>query len=477
MWTMGRQIVAGTTFGLFSILGSGVNGGFQADGVGQQLNQNIGVADIRPIQSGEAVTFIDRSRTKLFSTGFTQQYDHIGVQELTLFADHIGIKRFKKICYQETPYSIVWGITDDDELFTVTINQNQQVRGWAQHELGGQLVVDGCCVPPRVCDIDVIPSVDEKYDEIYMLVERTVNGQNVFNIEVVERFHEINSFVGEVAYLDGQISLANSAGSSPSREFAEGPVGSSSRSPGRYSVRDATGWHYFTVADGQYQFDVRERDPDLPNDDPVHGRDWVADPDDCEWRLLPKPAYCEDPEFVSGDWLVWQPPCSAIEVRRCVDSISGAGDYVGETLAAFHDGDTSSVEIDVNGNGQLGGCVVTIGYDYVSEFELLPFRQNLGSTDGANDPLKIVEIALYVLCGVMMEAGSGSRDGYHKQAENFEPFEFETGTRGYDGWVSHPAFTPQNDSNSEFGLSVRALGPYPAVVRNVEAIINASGGR
>lgn len=469
MWTSGNHLLTGTAQGVFSITGAGVNGSFQADAVAQRLNSSIGVADIRPVQVGENVVFVDRARCKLYNTGFGGQFEQITLDELSLFSDHIGDQKFKKITYQENPYKIIWGITECNELFSVTYDPRQQVRGWARHQIGGQLIVNGCCVAAEVCDLETIPGVDEETDDVYIVVKRTIQGEDRYSIEVLDTFHDTASIIEDSIYLDGRIDLSNEV-EIPELNF-KGPQGFIQLLDGSYAIRDKECWHYFDVKDFRYEFCEFI-------DCPEAGRDWVFE--DSEWRLLEKPRYCDDREKIKEIPKSWRPPCNVNQIRSAVTVIGGLDCFEGERLIAYTDGVAQDITV-LNGEANVSGSIVSVGYEYESCFELLPYRQNLGSTDGANDPFTISDVSLYLYDAVHIEMGSGECNLVRGQLEHYERMQIDQSTHkkisSFEGWASAPAFTGVNSTNSDFGLSIRALGPYPCIVRGIETIINASGGR
>lgn len=77
--------------------------------------------------------------------------------------------------YQQEPWSVVWGARSDGTLLGFTFLKEHEVSAWHRHPLGGSGVVESVCVIPGTSS-----------DEVWMIVNRTVNSATV---RYVERLH------------------------------------------------------------------------------------------------------------------------------------------------------------------------------------------------------------------------------------------------------------------------------------------------
>ena len=465
---MGRQVVVGTARQVFSLLGAGVSGAFAADGTAQQKNDKVSCADKRPAEVTEGILFIDGSRRKLYRTGFFGQYDQVSVFDQSLFVPHFGAERFAQITYQESPFSICWAVTDTGRLLSHTVWPQEQVRGWARHRLGGRLVVDGVETAPRVYDVQAAPRGTG--DAVYLSVERTVNGASLFTVEHMEgRFDAGIPFI-ENHHLDCSFSVKTEALGSMS--FSNGPEGNVALANGQYAATDGQIWVPFTVEGGAFVADAPNTD-----DEPVPGRDFVLR--DGSWIRLGATPEGGQPGFSPSTEDVFRPAVGVTEIRSFIETATGLEFLEGESVSVYADGQWR-IETVSDGSVPIGGAVAFVGFSVDAVFDFLPARVNLGGTDGANDPVQVIEGAALVENCVIMEVGTGRRNEYLEQSISYEPVDFDDPglimPQGFSGWVTLRPFSDLSD-NDESLISCRLPGPWPCTVSSVELTLDMQGGR
>ena len=502
MQSVGRNLLVGTSGGVHTLYGSGVNGALQPDAFGQSQSQSIPVSDIRPEMVGDAAYFVDASRKKMYATANGEQYDQIVVEEVTIFADHIGDCCFCKIAWDRCPFSIVWCVTDDGRLSSLTANDSQRVRGWARHRLGGHWMDGGCRRDPFVEDVEVIPSADGEDDDVYLVVRRTINGEDVRFVEVLQDFHNCNENCGtlpeEAWHLDAAFQYGTPDTGEAARLVVSGvhPVTIEGSTPpsspeGTLALRDASRWVLGQVMGNQWT-------PLSANwfGKPEHGKDYLFT-DDGEFAPLPLPKWEDEPEYhrnacfyrplgsMPRDKCKKDDPAvlhASVPVTTLKDGeCPGLSCLDGECLTAFVNGiDCGSVDV-VDGCVALPDAahVALIGYPYESLARLLPFRQNLGSNDGSKAPTYTPQLCIDVQCARCLEAGSG------EECSRGETYcEFEKVDHDIEDHENMAATLWSGGSETAIGVSDvgsriawRNRSAYPSVIRNVETRIAASGGQ
>jgi len=92
---------------------------------------------------------------------------------MSIFSRHLTGSGIKEIAYQQEPWSILWTVLDNGDLLGFTYLREQDVLGWSHHQLGGKdvKVLSICCIPGTT------------QGELWMIVERTVNGATVRYVE------------------------------------------------------------------------------------------------------------------------------------------------------------------------------------------------------------------------------------------------------------------------------------------------------
>lgn len=133
---------------------------------------SYGCADIMPVTVGHSTLFVQKALRKIRE--FTWQIETEGyvAPDLTLLAEHITASGIVEIAYQQEPLSIVWCCLTDGSLIGMTYLRDQDVIGWHKHPIDGD-----------VESIAVIPG--DGYDELWAIVERTINGATVRYVEMM----------------------------------------------------------------------------------------------------------------------------------------------------------------------------------------------------------------------------------------------------------------------------------------------------
>lgn len=164
-----------------------------------------GSAGVKPVALDGAL-FLSRDRKRLLEMAFNGDLARMDVEDLSEVASHLLEDGITEIAFQDTPYPVLWCVRDDGKLLSFSWRKAQDVRAWALHDLSGALVKS----------ITVVPNSDGVSEDLFLLVERTVNGTTKRYLEVMQKPFTIK--VGEPAtdawYLDSALELTGRASSS-----------------------------------------------------------------------------------------------------------------------------------------------------------------------------------------------------------------------------------------------------------------------
>jgi len=108
--------------------------------------------------------------------------------DLTLMASHLldEDEYFSAIAYQSNPDSVVWAVTSNGKMFSLTLVREQGVYAWTRHSVFGS--VD---FPSKVLSVAVIPDEDALFDDVYIAVRRRFGGvYRTFVERMGSRFYE-----------------------------------------------------------------------------------------------------------------------------------------------------------------------------------------------------------------------------------------------------------------------------------------------
>lgn len=151
---------------------------------------------IDPVYTDNAPLYVQRGKQKVRAINYGASEAKYQVKDITIRSDHItgsGIKRFE---YQQNPISTVWALREDGQIAKFVYESDQEVNCWTRFKTDG--IVE---------DFAIIPSTKE-YDEIYLLIKRTINGVDKRFIEVIEPSFDLTyynyNFLDSSLYYDGR---------------------------------------------------------------------------------------------------------------------------------------------------------------------------------------------------------------------------------------------------------------------------------
>lgn len=150
---------------------------------------NYGSADIAPEQIGKDTLFVSRARRKVRALNYVFADDGFRSSDVTVLSNHLTKAGITGLTYQQEPQSVLWATSGDGVLLGIGFEREQEVLGWHPHKLGGYSNV-GKTVHALVESIVSAPSADLGRDEVWMVVKRVINGNEVRYIEYMTKFWE-----------------------------------------------------------------------------------------------------------------------------------------------------------------------------------------------------------------------------------------------------------------------------------------------
>lgn len=128
---------------------------------------------VRPFVIGNELIFITRHGKKLRSLVYEMLSDTYKAPDVSVVSAHLLAAGIIVMAYQAEPVSIIWMVTADGKLLSVTFDRDQDVVAWARHTTDGVFR-----------DVTVIPY--NEADQVWVAIERTVNGVTNTYVEVLD---------------------------------------------------------------------------------------------------------------------------------------------------------------------------------------------------------------------------------------------------------------------------------------------------
>jgi hypothetical protein len=127
---------------------------------------------------GTSVLYVQRAGRKVFAMDYNFYLNRYDSTDQSKYSFHITIGGITALAYQQEPWSILWAVRADGTLLSYTFNREDNVAAWCRHNLGNN---------GKVESIAVIPAPDGLRDELWMIVNRTVNGATIRTVEYMAK--------------------------------------------------------------------------------------------------------------------------------------------------------------------------------------------------------------------------------------------------------------------------------------------------
>lgn len=161
------------TYGnIFSMRG-GVERPLTPTNIRAKDEQGFGAANVRPVKVGNEALYVQRAGRRIRSLSYRVDLDAYAAPDVSILSEHITKSGIVDMAYVQEPESIVAMVRSDGVLVFLTINREQEVLAWTRGKADG--IYESICAIPY-----------EDTDQLWAIVRRTINGQTVRYVEVIE---------------------------------------------------------------------------------------------------------------------------------------------------------------------------------------------------------------------------------------------------------------------------------------------------
>jgi hypothetical protein len=192
------SLIAGTTRSVYQLIAVGENKIFgPTESISSRPTNAIGSTRIGSVALRDRLYFLLPSEERLFMISYRLTQDSYVAQEVSLFNPDILAEGVKGAATSMDPEPVYWAITRDNKLVGITIDADQRVYAWHEHEIAGTDV--------EIESVAAIPDLDEGADQIWLVVNRTINGVTVRTIEYIQTPFEANDSGSAQHFVDGGV--------------------------------------------------------------------------------------------------------------------------------------------------------------------------------------------------------------------------------------------------------------------------------
>lgn len=142
---------------------------------------------IPPELVGTTVLYVQRAGRRVLAMDYNFYLNRYDSTDQNKFAYHIGIGGITSMAYMQEPWSVMWATRADGTLLAYTFNREDNVTAWSRQNLGG---VSAFGNYGAVESIAVIPAPDGLRDELWLIVNRTINGATARYVEYMVKHYE-----------------------------------------------------------------------------------------------------------------------------------------------------------------------------------------------------------------------------------------------------------------------------------------------
>jgi hypothetical protein len=194
----GGNLLVATSGAIWSVQGAQVREALKPTSINAKPSNSAGAAAVRPVVVADEVVYLSRSGRKVMAVGFEFERDGYVPKDLSQIAGHLVLSPVKQFAYAIEPHGLIWAVRADGGLIGATYSREQDVLGWFEYTPGGNL--DG--VNAEVESIAVINDFDDKYDVLWMVVKRTIEGNTVRHLEFQVRDFDLDDAQEDAHFVD-----------------------------------------------------------------------------------------------------------------------------------------------------------------------------------------------------------------------------------------------------------------------------------
>lgn len=367
-----NDLLVGTTGAEFAIGEISTNDPLGPTNIRSKDQSAYGGRGVQPSRVGDSTVFAHRAGRKLRDMSYSFDLNKYASRDLTVISEHLARQGVISMDYQQEPYNILWGVTPQGILLGFTYNKEQEVLAWHPHPVGAPTPQYKTIRWHGIVEsVIVVPSPDGNRDDLWMIVNRTINGVTERWIEVVMPEFQAGQWQHEAYYVDGGLSLKNTVNATLT-------PGTGADVKGTTGVTFTAGSSVFSASD------VGKR---------IHA-DWEDNTTIDQRYLMPKrrTAVAEITGYTSGTVVtckILSPFPSTLQIgangwRRTVTTVSGLWHLEGQSVQVLTDGATHPNRTVQNGSINLQNPASVVHVGFQAKARMRTMRMEAGSVTATN---------------------------------------------------------------------------------------------
>ena len=194
-------MLAGTASGEWVIAASTQQNAVTPTNITAKMTTAYGGTNVQPAKMGKSTLFVQRTKRKLREMTYQFTLGTFQAPDISLVAEHLTKTGIKQMAPAMAPQPVLWIVRNDGTLVGMSYDKDQDMLGWHQHQLGGYSDA-AQKLPPVVESVAVIPSPTTDRDEVWVSVQRYINGAVVRTVELMTKYWEDGDTLTNAFFVD-----------------------------------------------------------------------------------------------------------------------------------------------------------------------------------------------------------------------------------------------------------------------------------
>jgi hypothetical protein len=178
--------------------------------VNAKITTSYGSNSVYPVRMGKSTLFVQRTGRKLREMAYQFIVNTFQAPDISLVSEHLTKNGLKQMAAQQAPQPILWMVRNDGTLVGMSYDKDQEIMGWHQHQLGGYSDA-AQTLPPVIESVAVIPSPTTIRDDLWVSVQRYINGSVVRSVELLNKYWEDGDALTDAFFVDCGATYSGSA--------------------------------------------------------------------------------------------------------------------------------------------------------------------------------------------------------------------------------------------------------------------------
>lgn len=207
----GSQLVLGGSEDIWGVRSSNLDQPITPTNIQAKRLNRKGSADVTPVAVDESILFIERNGRRLNELLFNFDTDGFAAIDMNVLNETILKPGVAEMAWQSRPWRTAWERKSDGKMAGFIYNRQQEIIGWSGHEIGG----DNGSGFGEVIAITAIPGSaatnSSERDELWMIVERVIDGATVKYVEFLEGDFEDDTDQEDAFFVDSGATFSGAA--------------------------------------------------------------------------------------------------------------------------------------------------------------------------------------------------------------------------------------------------------------------------